>query len=434
MRRADDTLQRKYRLLDKWKLRDTPPFRGVPGDIKELMQVFVNRESEMPRAILTLDDGENILVRGMTGIGKTAFIMAVLHQMEQQSKAIKQRILPVHIRQFAGGTREDFYRVILYALAKQLGPSNKRAREIVYALTGEQIVRGRSRGLSAGIEVQIPQLLAAKGEGEIGGDKSKSLTIGYPQHFVDELLETATKKYKRIVFAVDDLERTPNQGSIKIMLESTLDLIRDRRCSFILTGRTLTILEDVYASGLDIFNETIPLKPLSPQELRLIAIRTLNLVRSHPDTQSVSPFTDEVIEMMVSKSFGIPRQFVLLCGKILKIAIENDVERIDLDAFEKSFEQLQDEVAESEVPPDIRRILYLGLQQGGFSISKDAGLDQVFDVLGITTLSQFVDFADNLVQQDLLQRFTDHRGEVLYRLAPEVEKLAQSGYELQKVE
>lgn len=127
MNQEDGVLLRKARLLEKWQLRDTPPFRGVPGDIKELMQVFVNREKEMPRAILTLDDGENILVRGMTGIGKTAFIMAVLHRMEQQSKVIKQRILPIHIRQFAGGTREDFYRVILYALAKQLGANNKRA-------------------------------------------------------------------------------------------------------------------------------------------------------------------------------------------------------------------------------------------------------------------------------------------------------------------
>jgi hypothetical protein len=394
------------------------------------MQVFVNRESEIPHAILTLDDGENILVRGMTGIGKTAFIMAVLHRMEQQSKAIKQNILPIHIRQFSGGTREDFYRVILYALAKQLGPNNKRAREIVCALTGEQIVKGRSRGLSAGIEVMVPQLLAAKGEGEIGGDKSETLTINYPEHFLNELLDIACKKYKQVIFAVDDLERSPNQGSIKAMLESTLDLIRDGRCSFILTGRTLTILEDVYASGLDIFNETIPLKPLAPQELRLVAIRTFNLVRDSPDERSVLPFTDEAIETMASKSFGIPRQFVLLCGKILKIAIKKGIERIDLEAFQESFEQLQDEFAEREVPPDIRRILYLGLQQGGFSISKDAELDQVFEVLGITTLRQFVDFADNLVQQELLQRFEDHRGEVLYRLVPEVEKLAQSGSEL----
>ncbi len=235
------------------------------------------------------------------------------------------------------------------------------------------------------------------------------------------------KKYRRIIFAVDDLERVHNQGSIKFMLESTLDLIRDKRCSFILTGRTLTILEDVYASGLDIFNETIPLKPLPAQELRLVAARTLNLVRNRPDEQSVFPFADDVIEAIASKSFGIPRQFILLCGKILKIAIENGVEQLDLDVFQGSFEQLQEEVAERDVPPDIRRILYLGLQQGGFSISKDADLDQVFDVLGITTLRQFVDFADNLVQQDLLQRFTDHRGEVLYRLAPSVEKLAQSG-------
>jgi len=129
----------------------------------------------------------------MTGIGKTAFIMAVLYQMEQQYQALGYKILPIHIRQFAGGTRDDFYRVILYALAKRLAPGNKRAKEIVYALTGEQITKGRSRGLSAGIEVQIPQLFTAKTEGEIGGEKSEVLTIDYPEHFLAQLLDMAAK-------------------------------------------------------------------------------------------------------------------------------------------------------------------------------------------------------------------------------------------------
>ena len=230
-----------------------------------------------------------------------------------------------------------------------------------------------------------------------------------------------------VIFAVDDLERAPNQGSIKLMLESALDLIRDKRCSFILTGRTLTILEDVYASGLDIFNEIIPLQPLSPEELRLIATRTLDLVRYKPDETSAFPFSDEVIETIASKSFGIPRQFILICGKILKIAIEHGAEELTIDVFRQSFEYLQEEIAERDVPPDIRRIIYLGLQQGGFSVSKNADLDQVFNIIGITTRKQFVDFADNLVHQDLLQRITDDRGEILYRLAPGVEKLAQSG-------
>jgi len=435
MKKEINILSFKSHLLKLWGLRDDPPFRGVPsGDINELMQVFVNRESEMQRAILTLDEGENILIRGMTGIGKTAFIMAVLYQMERQAKALGQNMLPIHIRQFVGGTRNDFYRVVLYALAKRLGPHYKRAREIVLALTGEQITRSKSRGLSTSLEVQMPQLLAAKAKGTVGGEESQILKIEHPEHFVDELLNVAAKKYRRVIFAIDDLERVPNQNSIKLMLESTLDLIRDRRCSFVLTGRTLTILEDVYASGLDLFNETISLKPLLAQDLRLIAIRTLNLVRDRPDESTAAPFTDEVMETIASKSFGIPRQFILLCGKMLRIAIENGIEEMTADAFQSSFEQLQEEIAEKDIPPDIRRILYLGLRQGGFSISKDADLDQVFEVLGVSTLKQFVDFADNLVQQDLLQRFTDNRGEVLYRLAPGVEKLAQSGAPLEDKE
>lgn len=421
----------KAHLLKTWGLCESPPFRGVPSsDVEELMQVFVNRDEEIERAILTLDDGENILVRGMIGIGKTAFIMATLYQMEREAHTLGRPVLPIHIRQFAGGTRDDFYRVVLYAIARQLSPRYKRAREIVHALTGEQITRGRSRGLSAGIEVQVPPLFTAKGGGEIGRDESQVLRIEHPEHFVDELLDAALKKHQRVIIAVDDIERCPNQGTIKTMLESTLDLIRDKRCAFILTGRTLTILEDVYATGLDIFNETIPLKPLSPDQLRLIAIRTLNLVRHHPDENSVYPFTDEVIDIIASKSFGFPRQFILLCGRILKLAIESGEQELTPQVFQKLFEQYQDELADSDIPPDIRRILYLGLQQGGFSISKHAELDQVFEILGITTLRQFVDFADNLVQQDLLQRFKDDRGEMLYRLVPGVEKLAASGAEL----
>lgn len=431
MSKRRNVLSMKAHLLKTWGLCESPPFRGVPSsDVEELMQVFVDRDEEIERAILTLDDGENILVRGMTGIGKTAFIMATLYQMEREAHTLGRTVLPIHIRQFAGGTRDDFYRVVLYALARQLGPRYKRAREIVHALTGEQITRGRSRGLSAGIEVQVPPLFTARGGGEIGRDESQVLRIEHPEHFVDELLNAALKKHQRVIIAVDDIERCPNQGTIKTMLESTLDLIRDKRCAFILTGRTLTILEDVYATGLDIFNETIPLKPLSHDQLRLIAIRTLNLVRHHPDETSIHPFTDEVLEVIASKSFGIPRRFILLCGKMLKLAIESGDQELTPQVFEKLFEQYQDELAESDIPPDIRRILYLGLQQGGFSISKHAELDQVFEILGITTLRQFVDFADNLVQQDLLQRFRDDRGEVLYRLVSGVEKLAASGAEL----
>jgi Cdc6-like AAA superfamily ATPase len=428
MSQINSILAMKVRLLQTWGLREHPPFRGVPsGDITELMKVFVDRDKERQRAILTLDEGENILVRGMTGIGKTAFIMAVLHEIEQQAKMLHQDILPIHIRQFAGGTRDDFYRVILYALAKQLGPTNKHAREIVYALTGEEITRGRSGGLSAGIEIGVSPLFKATTQGEVGKEQSKVLKIVQPEHFLGKLLDEAMKKYRRVIFAVDDLERVPNQGSIKLMLESSLDLIRDKRCAFILTGRTLTILEDVYASGLDIFNEVIPLQPLSSSELRLIAIRTLNLVRYQQNEISAFPFSDDAIETIASRSFGIPRSFILECGKILKIAIELGAEELTRDVFEQIFELLQDEIARKDVPPDIRRIIYLGLQQGGFSVSKDADLDQVFSILGIATRRQFVDFADNLVQQDLLQRITDERGEILYRLAPGVEKLAQSG-------
>jgi Cdc6-like AAA superfamily ATPase len=409
-----------------------PPFHGVPsGNLDELMNIFVDREEEVTQALLTLDKGENVLVRGMMGIGKTAFIMAVLYQMEKQYNTMGYELLPIHIRQFSGCTREELQKIIVYSLAKRLAPRDKTAREILSAITGEEITQSRSRGLNVGFEVQIPQIFAAKTGGEVGGDISKKLNIELPEYYLEKLLNIAIvkKKYKRVVIAIDDLERAPNQHSIKAMLESSLDLLRDHNSSFILTGRTLTILEDVYASasGLNIFNTTIPLKPLTPEQLRQVAVNTFNVVRENTDSFSVHPFTDDVINTISSRSFGIPRQFVVLCSKILDIAIEKGTLKLDSEAFELGFSKFQDELAQKEVPPDIRRVLYLGLQQGGFSIAKDADLDKVFEVLGVTTLRQFVDFADNLVHQEMLQRFTDSRGEILYRLVPGIEKLAMSG-------
>lgn len=424
-------LAQRQRLLNSWGLRDLPPFRGTPSlDVEELIQVFVNRDKEIERAILTLSEGENVLVRGMTGIGKTAFIMATLYQLETQSKEIGKDILTIHIRQFTGGTREDLYKGVLYSLAKRLANENERAKEILQLLTGEELTQGDNTTIKSGFEIQIPQLLKATIGADSGETESRKFTIGNCEHFVQEMLEIACENYERVVIAVDDLERAQNQGNIKSMLESSLDLIRDNRCGFIFTGRTLTIIEDVYATGLDLFNETIPLKPLSFEELRLITVRTLNLVRITPDDHSVHPFTEEVIQIITSKSYGIPRQYILICGKVLKIAVESGAENLDDSVFRESFEKLQDHIAQQEVLPDIRRILYLGLQKGGFSISKDADLDEVFDIIGITTFNQFIDFADNLVQQDLLQRISDERGEILYRIAPGVEKLAQSGAEI----
>lgn len=429
---AANILIAKSTALGRWRLKAMPPFHGVPsGNLNELMNIFVDRDEELSQALLTLDKGENVLVRGMMGIGKTAFIMAVLYQMEKQYGAIGDDVLPIHIRQFSGCTREELYKIIVYSLAKRLAPRDQKARDILAAITGQEITKSRSKGANAGFEVQIPQIFSAKAGGDVGGNISTKLNIEMPEHHLEKLLKIAIskKKYKRVVIAIDDLERAPNQHSIKAMLESSLDLLRDHNCSFILTGRTLTILEDVYASaaGLNIFNTSIPLKPLSPEQLREIAVNTLNVVRENTHPVSVEPFTDEVISTISSRSFGIPRQFMVLCSKILDIAIERGTEKLDSEAFEMGFAKFQDELAQKEVPPDIRRVLYLGLQQGGFSIAKDAELDKVFEVLGVATLRQFVDFADNLVHQELLQRFTDPRGEVFYRLVPGIEKLAMSG-------
>ncbi len=417
-------------LLEAWNMQDLPPFRGTPGDVGQLMRVFVNRDLDLQKARYTLSTGENVLIRGTAGIGKTAFMMATLHSMETEGDVLGKKVLPVHIRQFEGGNRDLFYRVILYSLAKKFSLENDAARQLLGRITGEREPTTDSTKISGGIEVSVPGFIKASGKGEIGREGESLLHITHPEHLVDELLSDITDAgYSRAVVAVDDLDRNKNQGDVIEMFESSLDLIRDGRISFMLSGRKLTLQQDVLLSapGLDVYNLALSIEPLMPTELCDIAIRTMNLVRASPSEAETLPFTREVLEAIAEKSDGIPRFFLLLCGATLRFAFIHGDKEITPAIFEERFAEYQEEIATWEVTRETRQALFLGLRNEGLTVAKDESLDEVLDVLGVSTLREFVELAEDLVQQDLLKRSVDERSETIYKVAPGAEKLAESG-------
>lgn len=113
--------------------------------------------------------------------------------MEKQYNTIGYELLPISIRQFSGCTREELQKIIVYSLAKRLAPRDKTAREILSAITGEEVTRSRSRGLNVGFEVQIPLVFAAKTGGEVGGDTSTKLNIELPEYYLEKLLDIARR-------------------------------------------------------------------------------------------------------------------------------------------------------------------------------------------------------------------------------------------------
>jgi hypothetical protein len=152
------------RAMERWGFKATPPFHIEPpiGDARQLARLFTGRRTELSRSILPLFNGRNILVRGMLGVGKSAFILRLLHELDAQAKAARDRLLPIDIYHFYGGTTEDFYRLVVLALAQLLSDKDKEAQAVLEVLRGWKITSSRSRGVGAKFGVQLCELAKAE--------------------------------------------------------------------------------------------------------------------------------------------------------------------------------------------------------------------------------------------------------------------------------
>jgi hypothetical protein len=141
------------------------------GDARQLARLFTRRRGELSRAILPLFNGRNLLVRAMLGVGKSAFILRLLHELDAQAKAARDKLLPIYIYHFYGGATEDFYRLVVLALAQLLSDKDEEAQAILEGLQGWEITSN-------------------------------------PFDFLDLFVERASKRFRRLVIAVNDLDKS----------------------------------------------------------------------------------------------------------------------------------------------------------------------------------------------------------------------------------
>jgi hypothetical protein len=127
------------------------------------------------------------------------------------------------------------------------------------------------------------------------------------------------------------------------MLQGALPLLRNNRIDFILTGITLPLAHletfDLYGAMLGLFDETVQLNVISPEELREIATKTLSLVRK-TEQASPRPFHEDAIAAAVARSHGIPRLFDIICAKLLEQAVLQNIDFIDGAAFTPCYEAI----------------------------------------------------------------------------------------------
>ena len=183
-----------------------------------------------------------------------------------------------------------------------------------------------------------------------------------------------------------------------------------------MTGRFTSALRDVSGQMLGLFSETITLPRMSADELHHIAINYLNTARRRPSGQ-VTPFTPAVISQIAEYAHCIPRQFNLICEKVMRRGAMRGVEQIDEQTFLQLWHMVQEEFV-LELTPDIRRLLYVARRQGGLSADID---DAALDQLGVETFVELLPMLRSL-EGDLLIRTEE--GKLLpSALVPEEEPL-----------
>lgn len=389
-----------------WGLKEIPFPDVPPNDPAQVARFFVGRDEEYAKARTYLYRGENVLVRGTWGIGKTAFMLATLHRLQQEAQGQEKSVRSVYIKEFRGGPVVEFYQVVLHGL-----------RSVMPISFWDRLWGLRPQELG----VKVLSVLEAKWKTE----EQESAVLDQ----IDSLFQRGERERRQVVVAVDDLDKTTlQQGTINAMLRDALHILRNRRCGFILTGRAITRLDDLEISQLGVVSEIIPLKPLSDDELRQTAVRQLNLVRNQP-CEDTFPFNDEVITEMARKSVGIPRVFYRLCKKTLDIAARLGYEVIGRDEFDVCYREFQDDLS-VQIPPDVKRILYYALRRNGFLISsKEETLEEVLPLVGATTVYDLVPYLDRLVRADYMVRVERPEG-IRYNIAPGTERAAEEGAHL----
>ncbi len=390
----------RYReTLRQWGLTDVP-FRATPPENPaELSRIFYGRQQELELALPALYEGRNVLVRGLWGVGKTAFILYLLHRLQQETAALGEQMLILYIGRFPGETSEALYRALLLPLSDTLADEEQEARRVRDVLGGLQVTHSRQLQVEGKVDLQLVSL---GGSWERGREEDWQIQNVYT--VLLRLLDIAQERYGRVIVAVDDLDKKEPRA-VQDLLDDATDLLRrgQGKRGFLLTGRFTSALQDVSGQMLGLFSETITLPRMSSDELSHIAVNYLNTARERPSGE-VTPFTPQVISRIAEYAYHIPRQFNLICEKVMRRGAMNGVEQIDEQTFSTLWRMVQDEFA-LELTPDIRRLLYIARRSGGLSADID---DATLEQLGVETFVELLPTLKSL-EGDLLIRQEDGR-------------------------
>lgn len=390
--------------LQQWGLSDNPFDFTPPDEFAQVAKIFHGRSQELEIALPTLYEGRNVLIRGKWGIGKTALMKTLLYRLQQEVSELNETMLVLYLGGIPKPTVIDFYRAVLLAVTKSIAQHNdswhsEEAKKVADSLSGipiDSIKIKQEGGINLGI---FAYKISSEPNSTGGGENDVYQQLLY-------WLKEAADIYGKVVIAVDDLDKL-NTPIVQEVLENSLELFRQGKGkrAFIMTGRGFTDLQEATNFSLGIFSEDINLQRMNHDDLRQIVINYLNSVRQTP-SDSIAPFTEEVLDLIIEAAQGTPRQLNNICEKVLRQAAMKKQASIDLPVWQTIWQDIQTNIFR-DLSPRQQQLLYIAYEQQG--ISEDI-TNSTLDRLNALTYTAILPEIQQLESMDLIMRIEDARG------------------------
>lgn len=401
MNEADRLWDESDGIFSSWNLQEIPFSETASSLRSNLDKVFTGRSEELKRIFNLLRGRERkrILVYGSVGIGKTAFILEVLSVLRRKAKDTLATYISLP-------PETNLATAALIALARNM-PEDEWAQQ---QLNQMGLISESTRKTKTKLEGKIAGI-----GGSIEEETQPVKAPTFPTLAFEDLLARALKKYKRVVIAIDDLDKQ-DPARVRQLLHDAQGMLKGDAW-FILTGHPSGLTRDLLISERGLFDLALEIKELDQATTYQMLINYLSSARiretsKDPDSpDAVRPFSLETAKTLCQRSEGIPRWFNRLGSYVLLKAAELKAEEITPEVFAQGLEYVSQQLrGQSELSAEDYYVLDLVLEKGLLS-DENVSMEDLKRAK-VQEFSQVLPILDKLVQFDLLRRLpTDKAAE-----------------------
>jgi hypothetical protein len=267
-------------------------------------------------------------------------------------------------------------------------------------------VRQRKGKIKAGLSVL---------EGEVEEETISITPPQFPTLSFEDLLEHAFRKYRRVVIAIDDLDKQ-DPARARQLLHDAQGMLKGGAW-FILTGHPSGLTRDILVSERGLFDLALKLEELDQHTTYRMLVNYLNSARpknaryDSDDPRAVYPFTPETARALCKRSGGVPRWLNRLGSYVLLKAAELQAEIITPDVLQQGLEYADQQLrGQPGLTPEDYYVLDLVLEKGVLSDATITLSD--LERVRAKEFSEILPILERLVQLDLVRRLpTEHAAE-----------------------